>query len=422
MSSTPAVSSAVADKLTQSLIQVVSIETAIIPGNKARRTYSVMKAVLSQIGKPYEITRYGKSEQVFGWSETRRINLSLPIEQPVKDRLASLVHTPDDVLFPQRYGAQTVTLRAGLEIKWFHHALELSSLLVRWRLIRSIAPLTAAARWIASFYEGIGSDVGGMQVVVVGKTDTQSLVKRTWDLVASDGDGPEIPTLPVSVILDKLQSGFIVSGARSSPGEINLSELEPQFQRLNIQTKISEDLQQPLFRSALGDAFDSLPLAVQQFHSVTGRAVFEGRADSKGAIGISGRIAAWLFRFPSAAKDVPIKVTVTADEKRETWVREFAGASFKSHLILDSAGAVHERFGPIRAKLDLNVLDDKLMFPISAVKLFGFIPLFTAMLPVSVAHESIDEQGRFVFDVQVQSPLGARIAHYRGYLQRQDQL
>jgi len=373
-SSTPAISSAAADTLTQSLTQVISIETAIIPGNKARRTYSVMKAVLSQVGKPYKITRHGESEQVYGWSETRRINLSLPIEKPIVDRLASLVHTPDDDLFPQRYDAQTVTLRAGLELKWFHRILAFASLLVRCRLLPPIAPLTGTARFIASFFEGFGSDIGGMQVAVVGKTDTHTIVKRTWDLVASDGDGPEIPTLPVSVILDKLQSGQIASGARPSPGETKLSELEPLFQRLNIQTKTSEVVVQPLFRTALGEAFDSLPFAVQQLHSVTGRAVFEGRTDSKGPTGFSGRMAAWLFRFPRAARDVPIKVTVTADERGEIWVREFAGTTFKSHLNLDSTGSVHERFGPITAKLGLNVLDNKLLFPISSARLFGRVP------------------------------------------------
>jgi len=415
-SSTPAISSAVVDKLTKSLMQIVSIETTIIPGNRARRTYSVMKSILGQVGKPFDITRYGKNERVFGWSSTRRINLTLPVANPVVNRLASLVHTPDDALFPQRYNAQTVTLRAGLEIKLFHRVLELSALLVRMRLLHSIAPLTPVARWIASLFENAGSDVGGMQVIVVGKDSDQRIVRRTWDMVASDGHGPEIPTLPVSVLLHKLNSSLIEAGARPSPGDITLNDLKPQFNQLDIKTCTHEEFVQPLFKAALGESFNLLPLPVQKLHSTIGQTVYRGRTESKGPTGLTGRLAAWLFRFPGAARDVPIQVTVTADESRETWVREFAGTSFKSHLSLDAAGYAQERFGPITARLNLQVLQNRLLFPVSGAKLFSLIPLPRVLLPVSVAHESADEHGRFVFDVNVTSPFGARIAHYRGWL------
>lgn len=416
MSSTPAISAAVADQLTQSLTHVISIETTIIPGNRARRTLSVMKAILSQIGKPYEITRFGESERVFGWSETRRVNLALPLDAPVSERLASLVHTPDDAIFPDRYGAQTVTLRAGLEIKWFHRTLEFLALLVRWKLFRSIAPLTTTARWVASFFENIGSDIGGMQVKVVGKTDKNTFVCRTWDLVASDGDGPEIPTLPVSVILDKLYNGSISAGARPSPGEITLADLEPQFNALNIQSTSNERLLSSVFKSALGESFGELPLPIQELHSVAGRTVFEGRSESKGPTGISGRLIARLFRLPGQAQDVPLQVTITANETSETWLRQFADTAFRSHLAVDAAGVVRERFGPISAVLDLQLVQDKLYFRIASAKLFGLLPLPQALLPVSVAHESTDELGRFVYDVCVTMPFGARIAHYSGWL------
>ena len=416
VSSTPAISAAVADELTQSMTEVLSIETAIIPGNRARRTLSVMKAILSQVGQPYQIIRHGQSEQVYGWSETRLVNLALPENAPVTNRLASLVHTPDDALFPERYGAQTVTLRAGLEIKWFHRTLEIFSRLVRWKLLPSIAPLTGIARWIASFFEHIGSDIGGMQVVVIGKTDENTIIKRTWDLVASDGRGPEIPTLPVSALLDKLYSGEVASGARASPGEISLHELNSRFEKLAIESKLTEGFLQPMFKFALGESFAQLPSAVQRLHSVTGRAVFQGRAQSMGPTGLSGRLIAWLFRFPRAAEDVPIRVTVTANEKSETWEREFAGTTFKSQLYSNSVGEVYERFGVISAKLGLEVLDSKLKFPVTSAKLFGFLPLPKVLLPISIAHESTDELGRFVFDVHLVSPFGARIAHYQGWL------
>jgi len=236
VSSTPAISSAVADHLTQSLQKVVSIETAIVPGNRTRRTLSVMQAIIGQVGQPFKLTLEGKEIIEYGWSKTRRIDFGLPTENPIKSRLASLVNTPDVKLFPQRYQAQSVSLRAGLEVVAFHRILQLLGWLVRLRLLRSLVGISPFAQRIARWFERLGSDLGGMQVTVVGQKDDDSWCKRTWELVGSDGDGPEIPTLPVSLLLEKLHEGAVPLGARASVGEVGLNELTPRFNSIESQT------------------------------------------------------------------------------------------------------------------------------------------------------------------------------------------
>jgi hypothetical protein len=55
-----------------------------------------------------------------------------------------------------------------------------------------------------------------------------------------------------------------------------------------------------------------------------------------------------------------------------------------------------------------------------SAKLFNLIPVPKWLLPKSIAHETVDEYERFVFDVALYTPFGARIAHYRGLLIHSD--
>ena len=420
-STVPAINAAVADKLTSSLPKVISIETAIVPGNRAKRTLSVMKAILGQIGQPYQLTRHGTQQTVYGWSDTRKIDLAIPVDNPVQGRLASLVNTPDTSIFPERYNAETVGTYAGIELKTFHRTLQFAGRLVRTRLLPSLAPFTRIARFIASGFEQTGSDIGGMQVSVVAENNRGKLLKRTWDLVASDGRGPEIPTLPVSVILDKLLHRLFEPGARHSCGEITLENLQPYFESIGAETAITEEELQPIFKRCLGDAFNNLPEAVQAFHNTAGQTIYKGRAESLGPTGISGRLAAFIIGFPGANKDIPVEVTTTADSTSEFWCRSFAGSVFNSRLSLHRDGYITERFNPLTMRLGLHVKDHCLHYPVTSAKLFGLIPLPRILLPKSIAHESVDSKGRFTFDVHLQTPFGARISHYRGYLVKDQQ-
>lgn len=421
-SSTPAISAASADHLVQGLSRTVAIETAIVPGNRTRRTLSVMRAIIGQVGQSFEATIDGKRQTMVGWSSTRCINLSIPSANPVKHRLASLVSTPDVALFPGRYQAQTVTLRAGLELRLFHRSLQLLGWLVRLRLLRSLVKVTVVARFIASYSENMGSDTGGMQVVVTGRKHNGEWCRRYWELAADDGRGPEIPTLPVSVLLDQLANGLVKPGARAAPGEVTLDQLAPRFNAIAAQTAIYEKPLLPVFQSVLGDDFYTLPAAVQALHSHVGAVNYRGYATSAGPTGLTGRLAAWCVGFPGASSSVPITVALNAAPGQEQWQRTFAGSSFKSILSCDKDGFMQERFGPLTMRLGLHIHEGQLHYPVHSARLFGFIPLPKWTLPGSVAHETVDEHGRFAFDVRLRTPFGARIAHYRGWLVNADSL
>lgn len=124
--------------------------------------------------------------------------------------------------------------------------------------------------------------------------------------------------------------------------------------------------------------------------------------------------------FPICQGEVPVKVTITSDDKQETWVREFDGQPFSSNLSLDEGGFMQERFGPLSIRLGLELRNEKLLYPVMRGRVFGFIPFPTFLMPQSISHEEVDEKGRFVFDVLLKFRFGGRIAHYRGWLIRRD--
>ena len=416
-STTPATTAAAADFLTRDMAQVISIDTALVPGNRARRTYSVMKAVLGQVGQPYEIVRNGSPDMVSGWSESIVADLNVPGKPRVTNRLAAHVNTPDVHLFPERYGTQTATFRAGLEIKAFHRILGLGSLLVRSGIVKSLAPFVGFVRLVASWFENWGSDAGGMQVRVVGRMLNGNIDSKTWDLIADDGCGPEIPTLPVSILLEKLANKDVKAGARPVLGEVTLAEVECALAEIGAGTAIHTKRVKPVFEQVLGADFAKLPDAVQCLHSQIGYSVFAGAAHTKGSTGVLGRITAAIFGFPADGEAVPVKIMITADQEKEIWRREFDGKPFVSRLSQDNAGFLQEQFGPMVFRIGLHFKDGRLHYPVLRGRLFGWLPIPSVLLPESVAHEETDERGRFVFDVLLKFRFGGRVAHYRGWLE-----
>lgn len=416
-STTPAISSSVADELVKDLKEVNKITTAIVPGNKARRTLSVMRSILGQIGQPLFIRRNGKNEQVLGWSEAEPFDLAVDGKSKIKGRLASFVDTPDNRFLAKRYEAQTVEGKAGLEVRLFHHAMGLGGSLVKLGLVKSLEPFTGFVRWAASWFEWMGSDEGGMKVAVLGKDKKDQFLRLEWDLIADDGHGPNIPTLPVSIFLNRLlDEQPIQAGARPCLGEISLEEIDLALSAFGGKAQVNAIHAMPVFRKVLGDDFIGLPEPVRALHSNFGKATYEGRASVKGATGLLGRLAAWMVGFPKEAEDTPVKVSITSDDKSEVWQRQFGGKTFHSHLSVDEDGYAQERFGPLVFRLDLKAEDGKLYFPVSRARLFGKLPVPGFLLPQSIAHETIDAEGRFLFDVLIRFRFGGRIAHYQGWL------
>ena len=423
-SSTQALSNAALDALTEGWRSLETVRVAIVPGNRAPRGLSVMRAILSYSGRPVRVLRVGAWQNRPGWGLLRRI--AVP---GLGRRLASLCETPDLDILPARFpGLRTALFRAGLELPALHLGLSLASLPVRWRLLPSLVPFARPFLAMAGWLDRFGSDRGGMSVEVLGRDATGRPARAVWGLVAEAGDGPFVPTLPALAAIRRLTdpaAAPIPPGARACVGVLPLAAIEAEMERLAIRTRRDSDHPVPLFERALGAGFARMPGAIQALHGSVGDGAFRGRAEVRRGRGPVVALVALIFRLPPAMADGPVRVGIEPDldAGAERWTRHFPGRHFSSRMERagpDGSGRLRERFGPFVMDLAVSAHADGLDMVVTGWR-FGPLPLPRALRPTTQAGERIDAQGRFRFDVALFLPLVGLLVHYRGWLARCDE-
>ncbi len=413
-SSVPALSGAAARDLAEGMTHVSAVEIAISASNRATAGYSVTKAIFSYIGKPIPLWRAGRWTNGFGWQDIRSQDFTIAGQPPLAGRLVGLADVPDLTLLPDRLpGKPFVSFRAGTELWWQNRALWLASWPVRWGWVPNLirfAPLALHAQRLTSSW---GSDRSGMMVRLFGHAGGRA-VERQWTLIASEGDGPEIPGLAAAILVDRLASRDVPAGARDAGEMLSLSEFEPAFAQLAIRHETAELPQPPpLYSRVLGPALASLPAAVRAIHTVLRDGGVYGRAKvTRGRNPVARAIAAF-FGFPPEG-DHELHVAFSERGGVETWIRDFSGRRFSSQLSQQAQRLV-ERFGPLRFGFDL-VADDKGLAMHLKRWWLGPVPLPLALAPRSLAREW-EEDGRFHFDVPIALPLIGLVVHYCGWLQ-----
>lgn len=179
-SSTPALSHAALTQLVAGWRQIDDVVVAISPGAKAPRGLSVVQAILSYAGQPTRVFDNGQWQQDFGWSGVRRL-----VMPGLGARWVSLCDTPDLDLLPKNFPIHRSALfLAGLELAPMHLGLSALSLLVRWKLMRSLRPFARPLRVIAGLLAPFGSDRGGMLVQASGRDGQDRPTISRWSLLA----------------------------------------------------------------------------------------------------------------------------------------------------------------------------------------------------------------------------------------------
>ena len=412
-SSTPALSHAVLDVLTRDAVEIHAIDVAICPGNRAPRGPSVVRAILSYVGRPVQVFREGAWEMRPAWGRPERLTL-----KGLGARWVSLCDTADLDLLVERYRPRTdATFRAGLELPLMHWSLSALGLLVRAGLVRSLRGAAAPLRTLAETLRPFGTDRGGMQVEAVMRERDGLLRRRVWTLVANGGDGPYVPTLPALAAAKMLASGELTfRGAAPAAGLIPYGAIETELAPFHIATSVDSEVCEPLFRRLLGNRFDALPRILQDAHEVAHAVVLEGRADVREPGNGLARLVARAFHLPRPGRDQPVRVVMRRHpDGSETWERRYRDSTMRSRLSDVGAGLLEERFGPLAARLAVQADDRALTLEVVDARIAG-IPLPRLLCPVSRAREWVDAEGRFCFDVPIVLPLLGRLAHYSGWL------
>ncbi len=412
-SSTPALSNAVLDRLTEGWREVVSVEAAISPGARAPRGLSVMQAILSWLGRPVRVFEGGGWTTRPGWSGLHRRDFG-----PAGRRLVSLCETPDLDLFADRFRPrERAWFLAGLEPEPAH----LQAWLLGW-LVRQFRldpkPLAGLLLRLSRWTSVTGSDRGAMRVEAYGVDKEGRAARAVWRLIAELGEGPVTPSLPALAAIRAIAAGRIEPGARACAGALALEDIEAEMASHRLATEASSE-RGAIYARAIGPAFDCLPAPIRALHETPGRSLWRGEATTEGAQNPLGALAARLVGFPPGQAACLAEVAIEAGGDRSVWRRRIGGHAFSSVLSAPRAGGrVCERFGPLGMDLRLIPEGARLVYRVDGWRL-GPLPLPRTLCPTTTAHEEVDADGRFVFDVEIRLPLAGRMVRYRGWLVRE---
>lgn len=239
-SSVPGLSSTVVAMLARDFEGIERIAVGIAPGNRAPRGLAVTAAILGYVGRPVRVREDGRWTTRYGWQRLLRRTLAAPGLGSLSARWFALCDVPDLELFPAAYpSVRTVTFHAGLELDALSLGLWLLSWPVRWGLVGSLAPLARpfnkAAGWLARW----GSDRGGMFVELEGRGQDGRRRRRRWLLLAGQGHGPWIPTLPAVILARTLARGHLtLRGAMPCLDLVTMDEFAAEFADFDIRTAI----------------------------------------------------------------------------------------------------------------------------------------------------------------------------------------
>jgi saccharopine dehydrogenase-like NADP-dependent oxidoreductase len=228
-SSVPGLSSSIVADLLADMENADLIDIAILPGNRAPRGLSVIKSIVSGVGRPYQVWRGGAWQTITGWTDRKVYELA-----PDLRRTGYSVEVPDIMLLPEKTGAKSVMFRAGMELSVMNWALQLLARLRRHRRFELPDVAYSTLYLLSKALYPFGSDRGGMQVSVSGRLNGQNVV-RTWRLIAEKGHGPFVPGIMCRAILREFSN--IKAGARPCLAELPRSLVEGAMEDLEIQTE-----------------------------------------------------------------------------------------------------------------------------------------------------------------------------------------
>ncbi len=231
VSSLPALSSAVVDRYHEHFSRLDSIHFgissgAVVPG------IATLLAVLGYCGQSFSALENGAWTPVRGWLDTQLHEFP----ERVGPRLLGRCDVPDLDLLPARFaGVKTVAFHAGFASEAGHRLVELLARWVRDGKLKSALPFARPLATIAKWTESFFSDRGAMFVTMKGVDTDGAPLELTWNLVARENHGPNIPCGPAIALANKIAAGFVPPrGAMPCMGLLDVEEILEPLKGLSI--------------------------------------------------------------------------------------------------------------------------------------------------------------------------------------------
>ncbi|MDH3513406.1 MAG: saccharopine dehydrogenase NADP-binding domain-containing protein [Gammaproteobacteria bacterium] len=221
----PAVSAALIDMLITEFDRISEIHVSFSPGNVLPDGEATLRTILGNAGNSFRLKENGRWRYAYGWSESVKV----VYPEPLGRQRLYLSDVPDLDLFPARYGAQTVTFRAGLGLKFFNRGLFLLARMRRWGWIKNLPGWAPGLITAGRLFRGIGTAAGGMRVLVRGRRDGEEL-EHTVFLVARDGNGLAISCSPSLALIRRwVNRGVPDFGAVPCVGLLSWDEIKAEM-------------------------------------------------------------------------------------------------------------------------------------------------------------------------------------------------
>ena len=218
-SSVPTLSAAIIDQQRYRFTRIDSIEHGISSSAKMPGL-STVEGVLAYAGKPIKQLKHGQVHEVLGWQD-----LTLRKMQHLGTRMLANVDVPDIDIFASRYGAHTLSFKAGAGLKLGGVANYLLAQAMRKGLVRDHAPWAARLHRWGLWFERFGDGKSAMYIDVQGLGVEGTPLSMTAQLTALNDKGPEIPSCAAVALTAKVSQGYSPeSGARACVGEITVDE------------------------------------------------------------------------------------------------------------------------------------------------------------------------------------------------------
>ncbi|MDI3399218.1 saccharopine dehydrogenase NADP-binding domain-containing protein [Pseudomonas sp. V88_4] len=218
-SSVPTLSSALIDEQRHRFSRIDSIEHGISSSAKMPGL-STVEGVLAYAGKPIRQLRNGQVHEVAGW-----LDLTLRKMPHLGVRVLANVDVPDMDIFAKRYGAGTLSFKAGAGLKLGGVANGLFALARRFGAFRDHLPWAARLHRWGTWFERFGDGNSAMYIDVTGLGIDGKPLAMTVQLTARNDKGPEIPSCAAVALAAKIAQGYQPeAGARPCVGEVSVDE------------------------------------------------------------------------------------------------------------------------------------------------------------------------------------------------------
>jgi hypothetical protein len=229
-STVPGLTSAVIEHFLPEFSAIDSLKFGIAPGQKAERGLATTQAILSYVGKKLKPCPGYKTR--YGWQD-----LYIQSYPVIGRRLMANCEIPDLDLLPKKYGIKKIQFSAGMENPIVHMGIWLLSWLIRLGLPLKLPNYSATLLKASNWFDSFGSADGGMHIIIDGKDASGKVLNKTWFIIALDGDGPYIPTIPAVILTKKILAGqFITTGAVPCIALVSLEEYLHELSYLKVKT------------------------------------------------------------------------------------------------------------------------------------------------------------------------------------------